>query len=221
VQRCSPFERGHEALQQQTVRDPKYNNNKNNSNNKKIYLYLAATKFMTLLICAAANSYLSSVIINNTTNNNSNNNKHNNSNNNNNKLNDAWVLKLQLLWLAWLELYRHASFLFVYGHSHCCLLLTVCHEWLLLLTVLLLKATRNCHIHHLHSWLGMWSCKVAHLGLTSAAGVVVVVVVVLVVVVVAAAFVVVVVAPVMLWLAMASKSRSPALVCGVYTESYQ
>ena len=28
-------ERGHKALQQQTVRDPKYNNNKNNSNHKK------------------------------------------------------------------------------------------------------------------------------------------------------------------------------------------
>jgi len=42
-------ERGHEALQQQTVRDPKYNNNKNNNN--KNYLYLAATGFMTSLIC--------------------------------------------------------------------------------------------------------------------------------------------------------------------------
>jgi hypothetical protein len=42
------FERGHKALQQQAVRDPKYNNyNKNNSNKKKNYLYLAATRFMT------------------------------------------------------------------------------------------------------------------------------------------------------------------------------
>ena len=32
---CCPCERGHKALQQQTVRDPKYNNNKNNNNNKK------------------------------------------------------------------------------------------------------------------------------------------------------------------------------------------
>ncbi|CAE8673902.1 unnamed protein product, partial [Polarella glacialis] len=36
--------RGHKALQQQTLRDPKYNNN-----NKKNYLYLAATRFMTSL----------------------------------------------------------------------------------------------------------------------------------------------------------------------------
>jgi hypothetical protein len=45
-------ERGHKALQQQTVRDPKYNNsNKNNNNKKKNYLYLAATRFMTSLSC--------------------------------------------------------------------------------------------------------------------------------------------------------------------------
>ena len=43
------FERGHKALQQQTVRDPKYNNNKNN--NKKKYLYLAATRFITSHTC--------------------------------------------------------------------------------------------------------------------------------------------------------------------------
>ena len=44
------FERGHKALQQQSVRDPKYNNNhKNNNNNKKNYLYLAATRVMTSL----------------------------------------------------------------------------------------------------------------------------------------------------------------------------
>ncbi|CAE8718755.1 unnamed protein product, partial [Polarella glacialis] len=41
-----PLERGHKALQQQTVRDPKYNNK---NNNKKNYLYLAATRFMTSL----------------------------------------------------------------------------------------------------------------------------------------------------------------------------
>ncbi|CAE8638104.1 unnamed protein product [Polarella glacialis] len=49
----SHLERGHKALQQQTVRDPKYNNNNNklnnNNNNKKNYLYLAATRFMTSL----------------------------------------------------------------------------------------------------------------------------------------------------------------------------
>ncbi|CAE8638026.1 unnamed protein product [Polarella glacialis] len=45
-------ELGHKALQQQTLRDPKYNNNnKNNKNNKKNYLYLAATRFMTSLKC--------------------------------------------------------------------------------------------------------------------------------------------------------------------------
>ncbi|CAE8736512.1 unnamed protein product [Polarella glacialis] len=46
-------ERGHNALQQQTVRDPKYNNNNknNNNNNKKNYLYLAATGFMTSHRC--------------------------------------------------------------------------------------------------------------------------------------------------------------------------
>jgi hypothetical protein len=43
-----PPERGHKALQQQTVRDPKYDNNKDNNNNKKKnYLYFAATRFMT------------------------------------------------------------------------------------------------------------------------------------------------------------------------------
>ncbi|CAE8632549.1 unnamed protein product [Polarella glacialis] len=41
---------GHKALQQQTVRDPKYNNNQNNSNNNKNNcLYLAAKRFMTSL----------------------------------------------------------------------------------------------------------------------------------------------------------------------------
>ncbi|CAE8674430.1 unnamed protein product [Polarella glacialis] len=41
-------ERGHKALQKQTLRVPKYNNNsKNNNNNKKNYMYLAATRFMT------------------------------------------------------------------------------------------------------------------------------------------------------------------------------
>ncbi|CAE8677797.1 unnamed protein product [Polarella glacialis] len=47
-------ERGHKALQQQTVRDPKYNNNNKNNNNynkKNNYLYLAATRFMTSLKC--------------------------------------------------------------------------------------------------------------------------------------------------------------------------
>jgi hypothetical protein len=45
-----PFERGHKALQEQTVRDPKYNNDNQNNNNNKNYLYLAATRFMTSLI---------------------------------------------------------------------------------------------------------------------------------------------------------------------------
>ncbi|CAE8627346.1 unnamed protein product, partial [Polarella glacialis] len=49
---ANSFERSHKALQQQTVRDPKYNNNntKTNSNKKKNYLYLAATRCMTSLI---------------------------------------------------------------------------------------------------------------------------------------------------------------------------
>ncbi|CAE8732464.1 unnamed protein product, partial [Polarella glacialis] len=48
------FELGHKALQQQTVRDPKYNNhNKSNNNNKKNYVYLAATGFMTSLNCSS------------------------------------------------------------------------------------------------------------------------------------------------------------------------
>jgi hypothetical protein len=42
-------ERGHKALQQQTVKDPKFNNNNKDNKNKKNYLYLAATGFMTSL----------------------------------------------------------------------------------------------------------------------------------------------------------------------------
>ncbi|CAE8723470.1 unnamed protein product [Polarella glacialis] len=53
----SPFtryERGHKALQQQTVRDPKYNNSNKDNNNKNNYLYLAAMRFMTSNICCQA-----------------------------------------------------------------------------------------------------------------------------------------------------------------------
>ncbi|CAE8711064.1 unnamed protein product [Polarella glacialis] len=52
------IERGHKALQQQTVRDPKYNNNNKSNNNKnKNYVYLAATRFMTSLNCLSKQTF--------------------------------------------------------------------------------------------------------------------------------------------------------------------